>query len=102
MEFEDLKAEYSKEGTTDKRKVELIKCMQEYLQKVYGRDRVVCLDGMTYSTSSENVEDLYAIYGTYELSKSQERMSNIGNASRKEAFERNKFNPDNQYQESKK
>lgn len=101
MNFEDLKAEYSKQETTNKRKGELILLMQECLKSICDKDPVKCLDGNTYSTSSEKVEDLYAIYGALKLKKSQAKMSDIGNSARHKSFEQNKFGPENQYPESK-
>lgn len=99
--FEKLKAEYSQPGTTSQRQEELICLMQKHLQSICDSDTVECIGSGKYSTSSNNVEDLYAIYGAYKSKKSQEKMSEIGNVARQKAFEQNKFGPENQYPGSK-
>ena len=48
--FKELKAEYSRKETTESRKKELVKLMQENLKQRCGQDggTIKCLDGKNY------------------------------------------------------
>lgn len=98
--FEKLKAEYSQLGTTSQRQEELICLMQKHLQSICDSDTVECFGGRIYSTSSNNVEELYEIYGTMRLRASQNKMTEAGNDARQKDFQQNKYGPGNQYPES--
>lgn len=99
--FEELKAEYHLTTTTESRKKELIKLMQEDLKQRCGEDcdTVECLDGKDYPLDSDNVSELYAINGTLKETKTRKERDEISETTRAEALSKNNYSPSNPYPE---
>ena len=97
--FQELIAEYFHKETTEARKMELIKLMQEDLKQRNGNenDTVLCLDGNEYSMDSEIVSELYAIDNALREVKNREERDEISDQIRDKLLSRNKYSPDNPY-----
>lgn len=97
--FSTYKSEYSCLETTDERKAELLKLMQEDLKSRSHQEGnvFVCLDGVEHSVDSKNVEDLYAIDGLINFEDTREQQSSINDKARMQTQKTNKYGPNNPY-----
>jgi hypothetical protein len=91
--FQELKAEYSRKETTESRKKELVKLMQENLKQRCGQDggTIKCLDGKNYSIDSNDVSELYAIDFYLNELERKKKVDNISEKARKDAEKENKY-----------
>ncbi len=97
--FKELKAEYSRKETTESRKKELVKLMQENLKQRCGQDggTIKCLDGKNYSIDSNDVIELYAIDSYLNELERKKKVDKISEIARKDAEKNNKYGPQNPY-----
>lgn len=97
--FKELKAEYARKETTESRKKELVKLMQENLKQRCGQDggTIKCLDGKNYSIDSNDVIELYAIDSYLNELERKKKVDKISEIARKDAEKNNKYGPQNPY-----
>ena len=100
-QFDEYKNEYSRKGTTEDRKKELIGLMQENLKNRGEYKTVFCINDQEFSVDSKNVEDLYAIDGFLRQEESQKEMSASAEMARQKALSNNKYEPNNPYPSKK-
>ena len=100
-QFDEYKNEYSRKGTTEDRKKELIGLMQENLKNRGEYQTVFCINDQEFSIDSKNVEDLYAIDGFLRQEESQKEMSASAEMARQKALSNNKYGPNNPYPSKK-
>lgn len=99
QKFDELKAEYSRFGTTEEHKEQLIEQMQENLKERYGQDSgtITGLDGVEHSLDSKNEEDLSAIDGFLKSQITKNKLSAIGDIARQQTQNRNNYGENNPY-----
>lgn len=97
--FEEYRSEYSLPETSETRKMELIKLMQEDLKKRCDKNNetIMCLDGNEYSLVSENVSELYAIDSALKYAQNSKENNEISDSIREAMLTQNKYTPDSPY-----
>lgn len=95
-EFAKLRWEYSLNGTTEDRKVEIRKEMCGNLIKRNGGSNVFS-GGLEINAYHSTVEELYEVDGILNKQGATRKMEDASDAARKSAFEKNIYSPDNQY-----
>ncbi|MBO4871489.1 MAG: hypothetical protein J5565_05855 [Muribaculaceae bacterium] len=97
--FEELNREYSLSQTTESRKTELLKLMQENLKQRCGKDSAIvkCMDDKDYSPESDNVSELYAIDAALKETEKRKDRDNVSDAIRAKELSKNVYSPDNPY-----
>ena len=95
-EFAKLRWEYSLNGTTEDRKVEIRKEMYGNLIKRNGGSNRFS-DRLAINAIDSTVEELYEADGILNKQGATRKMEDASDAARKSAFEKNIYSPDNQY-----
>lgn len=98
-QFDEYKAEFSREETTAGRKNELIVQMQDNLKRRINSEAETkfYIEGQEYSVESEIVEHLYIINGFLRQQESQKQLSALAEIAKQQALGRNKYGPTNPY-----
>ncbi len=97
--FDEFRREYSLIKTTETRKAELLKLMQDNLKQRCGSDicTVKCLDGNEYSIDSDNVSELYAIDAALNYADGRTKFDETSEKNRDDALSKNRNSPSNPY-----
>ncbi len=95
-EFAELKNEHSLPGTTEKRKIEILKEMCDNLIRRNGGSNVFP-DVLVIDENNFTIDELYKADGILNRLEAAQKMKDASDTARKSALEKNKYSPDSPY-----